>query len=446
MESIRIGSGAGYSGDRLEPALELLERVPLDYMAFECLAERTIALAQTEKRHDPSKGYNPLLDYRMERVLPVAHRKGVKILTNMGAANPEGALRRVTEIARGQRLKGLKIAAVVGDDVRYLLDAHPELKLLETGASVASLGDRIISANAYLGAGPMLTALNEGAQVVLTGRVADPSLFLAPMMHAFGWDAEDFQKMGRGTLIGHLLECAAQVSGGYFAEPGLKEVPELHRVGFPYVEVDAEGQGVISKAPGTGGLVSVATCTEQLLYEIHDPAAYLTPDCTADFSGVQFNQLGPDQVAFSGAGGRPATDTYKVSVGYKNGFLGVGEMSYGGPGCEARARLAAEIVRKRLASLELKVADLRAELIGVNAISPLETPDRPESLEVRLRVAGRVQTREAAMQIGREVETLYTNGPAAGGGATRAVREVISVASVLLPKTDVRPKLLFEEI
>ena len=446
MNSIKIGSGAGYSGDRLEPALELLERVPLDYMAFECLAERTIALAQTEKQHDPTRGFDPLLEYRMERVLPVAHKKGVRILTNMGAANPEGALRQVTAMARSQRLKGLKIAAVVGDDVRHLLESHPELKLLETGAPVASLGDRIISANAYLGAAPLVEALNRGAQVILTGRVADPSLFLAPMIHAFGWDLEDCQKMGQGTLIGHLLECAAQVCGGYFAEPGKKEVPDLHRLGFPYAEVDASGRGFISKAPDTGGLVSVATCTEQLLYEIHNPSAYLTPDCTADFSRVTFRQEGADKVSFNGAGGRPATDTYKVSVGYRNGYLGVGEMSYGGPGCEDRARLAAEIVRKRLAAQNMDIADLRTELIGVNAISPLEGVGRPEVPEVRLRVAGRVQSRAEALQIGQEVETLYTNGPAAGGGASRSVREVISVASVLLPKSKVCPKVLLEEI
>ncbi len=444
MKNIRIGSGAGYGGDRIEPALELMKRVSLHYIAFECLAERTIALAQREKLANPAKGYNSLLEHRMRRVLPLAHSQGVRVLTNMGAANPEAALHRVVDLAREQGLKGMRISAVLGDDVQELVRRNPELPQLENGRPIGELADRILSANAYLGSQPMADALSAGAEVILTGRVADPSLFLAPMIYEFGWAAGDFERLGQGTLVGHLLECAGQLCGGYYADPLRKPVPEPWNLGFPFAEVDASGSGYVSKAPGTGGLVNRATCTEQLLYEIHDPSAYLTPDCTADFSQVNFTETGPDQVAFTGAGGRAPTDSYKVSVGYRNGFLGEGQISYGGNGCVARARLAADIVRMRLEALGIKAEDLRLELIGINAINPLAIEERPGAMEVRLRVAGRTAGREQAEALAGEVEALYTNGPAGGGGAVKKVEELISMVSVLVPKSEVRPTLIHQ--
>lgn len=444
MKKIRIGSGAGYGGDRIEPALELMQRASLHYIAFECLAERTIALAQKAKQADPSKGYNALLEHRMRNVLPLVRSKGVRVLTNMGAANPEAALYRTVELARELGLKGMHITAVLGDDVQELVRRNPHLPQLETGHPVGQLADRMVSANAYLGCGPMVSALEAGAAVILTGRVADPSLFLAPMVYEFGWAPDDFDRLGKGTLAGHLLECAGQVCGGYFADPFRKPVPEPWNLGFPFAEVDASGNGYISKAPGTGGLVSRATCTEQLLYEIHNPAAYLTPDCTADFSGVHFSETGPDRVAFSGASGRAATDSYKVSVGYRNGYLGEGQISYGGHGCVARARLAGEIVQRRLEALGVAAEDLRVELIGIDAINPLLVERPFEPAEVRLRVAGRSPGREQAEALAGEVEALYTNGPAGGGGATKKVEELVSVASVLVPKSDVCPTLIHQ--
>jgi hypothetical protein len=287
-------------------------------------------------------------------------------------------------------------------------------------------------------------ALAGGAEVVITGRVADPALFLAPLIHEFGWGMEDWGLLGKGTLVGHLLECAGQVCGGYYADPLRKPVPELWNLGFPFAEVDASGNGFISKAPETGGLVTPATCTEQLLYEIHDPAAYLTPDCTADFSQVSFAAPGQDRVAFSGAGGREATDTYKVSVGYRNGYLGEGQISYGGSGCLARARLAGDIVCRRLQAVGIEAEDFRLELIGLNAINPLPVKGVAEPHEVRLRVAGRMHTREEAEALAREVEALYTNGPAGGGGASKKVEELVSVVSVLLPKTQVQPRVTYQ--
>ena len=284
MRSVRIGSGAGYGGDRLEPALDLIRRGNLDYLIFECLAERTIALAQLEKRHDPSRGYNSLFEYRMTAVLDALRRHPVKIITNMGAANPEAAARKTLELARAAGLLGLKVACVTGDDVLSRLS--PELTIWESGQPLSTLGNDIISANAYLGCDGILEALNAGADIVITGRVADPALVLGPLRHAFGWAADDYDRLGKGILAGHLLECAGQVTGGYFADPGVKDVPELWNLGFPIAEVGEDGSLVITKLPGTGGLVSEATCQEQILYEIQDPTSYFTPDCTADFSGV----------------------------------------------------------------------------------------------------------------------------------------------------------------
>lgn len=442
---LRIGSGAGYAGDRLEPALELLRGGNLDYIGFECLAERTIALAQRERIRNPERGYNPLLEYRFEQVLPLAREKGTRILTNMGAANPDAALEITAGLAGKLGLTGMKLAAVTGDDVLEVIRDQPELPLLESGEPLSAILDRVISANAYLGSSPLVESLRAGAHVVLTGRVADPSLFLAPMIHEFGWSPEEYTKLGRGTLVGHLLECAAQVSGGYFADPGRKDVPDLWNIGFPLAEVDSGGNGVITKVAGTGGLVTTATVTEQLLYEIHDPGRYLTPDCTADFSGVVLTSEAPDRVRFDSASGNAPSDSYKVSVGYRNGYLGEGQISYGGPGCVDRARLAGRLVRKWLEGDAAEIADLDIRLIGLDSLGPdtgMQVPDPPE---VRLRVSGRSDSQAIARRIGNEVEALYTNGPAGGGGAMRKVEELISVKSVLLNKSQVRPKINYIE-
>lgn len=438
MKKIRIGSGAGYAGDRIEPALKLLEKGNLDYICFECLAERTIALAQKEKKYDPKKGYNHLFEERMEAILPLLHTSKTKVITNMGAANPIQAMMVTKEIAQKKGIKGLKIAAVLGDDVLDLIKEFQENKILETGESIKKLENRIISANAYLGASGIIEALKQGADIVITGRTADPSLFVAPMVHEFGWSLEDFEKLGKGTMVGHLLECAGQVSGGYFADLERKTVPDLWNIGFPYVEVDENGDGFISKVEDTGGMISTATCTEQLLYEIHDPAQYLTPDCIADFSRVEFELTGKDQVRFRNAGGKKATGFYKVSVGYTNGFIGEGQISYGGADCIARAQLAADIVKRRLEKMEF--SDLKFDLIGLNSITPFYR-DNQDLQEVRLRVCGKADSLERAKKIGQEVESLYTNGPYGGGGVSQHTEEVISVVSVLLPKDQVQTKI-----
>jgi hypothetical protein len=443
---VRIGAGAGYSGDRIEPAVELAESGKLDYLVFECLAERTIALAQQSRRKAPELGYDPLLEARMRAVLPIAARNGVRIISNMGAANPRAAARKTAQIARELGLDGLKIAAVTGDDVLDVVQ-RGHFNFEESGQSVASFNDRIVSANAYLGAAPLVAALAAGADIVLTGRVADPSLFTAPLIHEFGWKMDDWNTLGQATVVGHLLECAGQVTGGYFADPGFKDVPNLARLGFPIGEVSEDGSVIITKVAQAGGRVTEATCKEQLIYEIHDPARYLQPDVVADFTGVRVSEEAPDRVRVTGGRGTPCTDTLKVSVAYTDGYIGEGQISYGGPGAVERGRLALDIVRERLQLTGAQTSELRFDLIGVNALhgESAGTAGGTQPYEVRARVTGRAASAEEALRIGNEVETLYTNGPAGGGGVTRSTREVLAVQSVLLPRVDVDPAFEFVE-
>ncbi|MGB7119574.1 MAG: acyclic terpene utilization AtuA family protein, partial [Bradyrhizobium sp.] len=299
MRTIRIGSGAGYSGDRIEPAIELAEKGEIQYLVFECLGERTVALAQQARLKNPEAGYDPLLEERMRAVLPICAAKGIKIVTNMGAANPLAAARKTAAIARSMGLSSLKVAAIVGDDVLDACKAR-DLPIMEFDGTIGQLGNRLISANAYLGVGPMAEALHGGADVVITGRASDPALFLAPLIHAFGWPTDDWNLLGKGIVAGHLLECAGQVTGGYFADPTFKDVPDLARLGFPIGEVGEDGSLVITKVEGSGGAVTARTCKEQLLYEVHDPARYLQPDVTADFSQVTVEEIGKDRVRISG--------------------------------------------------------------------------------------------------------------------------------------------------
>jgi Acyclic terpene utilisation family protein AtuA len=443
MRTIRIGSGAGYSGDRIEPALELAEKGDIQYLIFECLGERTVALAQQARMKNPDSGFDPLLEERMRAVLPVCAAKGIKIVTNMGAANPVGAARKTAEIARSLGLSRLKIAAVLGDDV---LDAckDGDLPIMEFEGTIKQLGNRLLSANAYLGAEPMAQALGGGADIVITGRASDPALFLAPMIHAFGWAMDDWDLLGQGTVAGHLLECAGQITGGYFADPGYKDIPDLARLGFPIGEVSEDGSLVITKVAGSGGAVTAQTCKEQLLYEVHDPGRYIQPDVVADFSQVKVEEIAADRVRVSGGRGSERTGTLKVSVGYVDGFIGEGQISYAGPGALARGRLALEIVRERLKLTNVAANEWRFELVGVDALHGSEVSTRAnEPYEVRVRVAGRTESLREAVRIGNEVETLYTNGPAAGGGAFKSARDVVAVGSVLLPRELVKPSIRF---
>jgi hypothetical protein len=445
MRSVRIGSGAGFADDRIEPAAELAEYGQLDYLVFECLAERTIALAQRQRLRDPNAGYNEWLDERMDTVLEPCAAAGIKIITNMGAANPLAAAELVAAVARRKHRPGLQIAAVTGDDVLDLVKGS-DLPLLDRPGTIASLGDSIISANAYLGCGAIAAALADGADVVITGRVADPSLYLAPLVHEFGWPLDDWDLMGKGICVGHLLECAGQVTGGYFADPGVKDVPGLARLGFPIAQVAEDGSFSITKVPGSGGRVTVPTCTEQLLYEVHDPAAYVSADAVADFSGARLTQTDHDEVAVTGITGTKRPDALKVSVGYLDGYVGEGEISYAGPNAEARGRLALDLVRERLELTGVPTGETRYELIAVDAVhrgAGGATTQQPR--EVRARVAGHTATLQHARRIGREVSALWLNGPAGGAGATTRASDIVAIASILLPRDQISTNITFVE-
>jgi hypothetical protein len=432
-QRLRIGAGAGFAGDRWEPAVELVERGNIDVIVFECLAERTIARETLARLRGDGPGYSPNLEDRLRAVLPACAAKGIRIVTNMGAAAPLPAAHAACAVAAELDVRDFSCAVLIGDDVRDQLTVRPELTLLESGEPLETILPRMASANAYLGANAVAEAMASGALVVMTGRVADPSLFVGPMLQAFGWSYDDYEKLAQATAAGHLLECAGQVTGGYFADPGVKDVPALAQLGFPFADVTAAGDVTIGKILNAGGRVDIATCSEQLLYEIDDPAAYITPDCVLDMSAISLAEVAPDRIQLSGARATPRTPSYKVSVGYFDGYLGEGQLSYGGPGAVARAHLAGDIVKERLSIRGFSFDDLRIDLIGLDSLHG-PGKGRPEPYEVRLRVAGRSESRAAAEAVGWEVAALYTNGPSGGAGDFSSVREILAVQSVLLER------------
>jgi hypothetical protein len=450
MRTIRIGSGAGYAGDRIEPAVELMEKGNLNYIIFECLAERTIALGQKEKLKDATKGYNSFLEYRMNHILPLLKDKNIKVITNMGAANVKAAADKTLEIANQLGVKGIKIAYVTGDDISDNLDFYADYKVLETGYQLKEMKANIMSANAYMGCEGITEALKNGADVVITGRVSDPALVIGALVYEFGWDADkDADKMGQAVLAGHLLECAGQVTGGYYADPGYKEVPNLDRLGYPLVEIDASGAFVLSKVEGSGGIITTDTCKEQMIYEIHNPKAYLTPDAIADFSKVKFTQEGNDRVRVENATSHGKPKELKVSIGYEDCYIGEGEISYGGANCLSRARLAEDVVRKRLNLIGAKLEEYRCDYIGYNSLyrDKLSTlPNGETNSEIRLRISGRTKDEWNAAQIANEVEALYTNGPAGGGGVVKRVEQIVSVCSIFVARKDVTATVHYLEV
>ena len=446
LGAIRIGCGAGFSGDRLEPAIVLAEQGNLDYLVLECLAERTIALAQKRKLADPTKGYDPFLERRIEGLLPILVKNNVRLITNMGAANPVAGAEKIVEIASKQGIS-VKVAAVIGDELSDKLvemsnaiskfnNEDFAITLISNHSSLST--SPLISANAYMGVEGILKALQSDAQIIITGRVADPSLFLAPMIHEFGWATDDYNLLGQGTIVGHLLECAGQITGGYFADPITKPVINMDTLGHPFADVFVDGTAIISKVAGTGGVVNLATVKEQLLYEVVNPYAYLTPDVSANFTTVQLEEIAENQVKVWAGTGQAKPSTLKVSVGYQAGFLGEGEISYAGENALARAQLAGETLEKRL---KADFPDLRTDYVGVSAIHRTDFNHQIEPYEVRLRLAANAETAQKAAIIGEEVEALYTNGPAGGGGARKYVTELVGIVSVLVDRKQVSPEV-----
>lgn len=435
---VRIGCGAGFSGDRIEPAVILAEQGALDYLVLECLAERTIALAQKRRAADPTQGYDPLLERRIELLLPVLKKNKVRLITNMGAANPVVAADKIIGIAKKLGIS-IKVAAITGDDV--LEHFTGDEIAMESGKPISFSG-QLLSANAYLGADALLPALQSDAEIIITGRVADPSLFVAPLVHEFGWSLEDSQIIGKATVIGHLLECAGQITGGYFADPIKKPVDNMSTLGHPFADVYADGSCIINKVEGTGGSITLATAKEQLLYEVIDPHAYFTPDVIADFTTVSLRQTAVNLIEVNGGGGHIKPQLLKVSIGYKAGFIGEGEITYAGAHALERAQLAADIIKQRLKD---RFPTLRVDYIGHTSVHPAYLGKDNKPYEIRLRVAGKgLHEREAAI-IGEEVEALYTNGPAGGGGVRKYTNEVIGIVSALIDRNKIHTTVILKE-
>ena len=414
-DPIVIGCGAGFSADRLDPAVDLAASGRVDFLVFECVGERTLAHGHRDRMLNPAAGYNSLLVPRLRALLPACRRTGTRIVTNMGAANPRAAAEAACRVARELGLAGLRIAFIEGDEVSAALT--PDWPLPEIESTVGAVDMRVVGANAYLGTEHLLPAIDSGAEVVIVGRFADPSLFMAPVVHRYGWKLDDWQRLARGTAAGHLLECGMQVTGGYFADPPYKMTPNLAYCGYPMAAVDADGGIVVTKLEQAGGCVTQQTIKEQLVYEVHDPSAYLTPDVIADFSGARLHELGPDRIGVSGIEGRARPDTLKVTVGFDGGYQGEAGISYAGPGAGSRASLAREVLQERIGNLHKARGRLRVDLIGMASLhATAVSPGNQDATDVRVQVTFASPEREQVELVMWEVELLLCCGPAGGGG------------------------------
>ena len=447
----RVACAAGFSGDRLGVAKplvdELLRLGGPSCLIFESLAERTLALAQLERRQNDHLGYEPLLHEMIEPILAECVQGGIPIVGNFGAANPYAAAKRISEIAKAQGIPNLKIAVVQGDDISAL-EWRPTLEAsLSSQDKNTLLTSHLVSANVYLGAREIAEALTVGAQVVVTGRVADPALTVGPLMAYFKKSWEDWDFLGAATMAGHLLECGAQVTGGYFADPGYKDVPNLSHVGFPIAEVDQAGNICITKPINTGGLVNRMTVTEQLLYELNDPAQYLTPDVVADIAHAHIHDEGNNRVQVTGIKGHPKPNTLKANICIDGGWFAEAEISYAGHHAYERAELAANIIRDRLGD-QLK---LRVDFIGCASVFAGDSGEGPsiannDFADIRLRIATSHSDRLVAMQLCREVTALYTCGPAGGGGVRTNLRPRLNTLVGYIPRDSIRTSFaIYEE-
>ncbi|MGI9425569.1 MAG: acyclic terpene utilization AtuA family protein [Hyphomicrobiaceae bacterium] len=435
---IRMGSGAGFSSDRLQPAVDLARHGKLDWLVFETIGERTLAFGHRDRQLNPDRGYNPHLAKRMRMVLRHCRENGTRIMTNMGVANVPAAANIVLDVARELGLDGLKVAIVEGDDVTEKMTDQTTL-FDNNNCTIADVGRPLVGANVYLGTDAMIPAVDSGADVIITGRVADPSLFLAPLSHHYAWQQDDWDTLGRGTLVGHLMECGMQITGGYFADPGRKDVPRLADCGYPIAEVDAKGNATITKLNTAGGAVTMQTVKEQMLYEVHDPASYLTPDVTADFSTTAISETAPSRVHVSNATGRQRPDQLKVTVGFDGGFLGEAGVSYAGPGAADRARLARDILSDLLDRIPGARGTYRIDLIGLNSVHATAHEATADSDDVRVRVAMRTAEREVVDMMLWEVEALLCCGPAGGGGYRGQISPSVITHSTMIERDAVSP-------
>jgi hypothetical protein len=448
MKSIRVGNGQGFWGDNVDAPVELLRGGPIDYIGMDYLAEVTLSIMMRQKLRNPKLGYATDFIGFVRRVLPEIRERNVRIVTNAGGLNPRACRNRIFEVARELGVNGLRIGVVEGDDLlprlKDLIAAGHPLKNMETGEPIERIAGQVMSANAYLGAWPVVEALGQGAHIVLCGRITDTALALAPLIHEFGWGREDWDRLAAGTIAGHIIECGAQCTGGNFSR--WWEVPDLWNVGYPVIEAREDGTFVVTKHEGTGGMVTVDTVAEQLVYEMGDPAGYITPDVTADFTSIRLRQDGRDRVEVSGIQGRPNTPFLKISGSYLAGYKASGQITISGPRAVGKAKLAAEIVWKRLerAGVTFRPEDREEELLGTGACLPGIFPVPEEIPEVVLRLGVRDADSARVERFGKEIAPLVTAGPPGvtgfAGGRPKP-QEIVAYWPALLAREEVESRL-----
>ncbi|HEX8651832.1 MAG TPA: acyclic terpene utilization AtuA family protein [Pyrinomonadaceae bacterium] len=446
---IRIASGQGFWGDQLDAPVRQVEGGPIDYLMLDYLAEVTMSIMQKQRARDPSAGYARDFVPLMRQILPRCVEQNIRVTANAGGVNVRGCADAVREVARELGLSGkLRIGIVAGDDIMDRLDSllarGIELRNMDTGEPLSTVRDRIQSANAYLGAWPMVEALRRGAQVVITGRATDTGLTLAPLIHEFGWTQTDWDKLSAGTIAGHIIECGAQASGGN-CQYDWRNIPDLANVGFPIVEAQPDATFVITKHEGTGGRVNVPAVKEQLLYEMGAPSEYITPDCIADFTTIQLEDAGEDRVRVYGIRGRPATEFLKVSISYSAGYKAVGTLVYSWPDAYDKAQAADRILRARLERLGLRFDQIRTEYVGANAThGALAGDPSPDLAEVQLRVGVRGEDRQAIERFTKEIAPLILTGPpgvTGFAGGRPKVEEIVAYWPALIPKKEIEPRV-----
>lgn len=448
---IRIANGQGFWGDSPEAPVEQVRRGPLDYLTLDYLAEVTMSILQKQKSRDPKAGYARDFVDMIARVLPDLKERHVRVIANAGGVNPMGCRDAILEAARRQDI-AITVATVAGDDILSRLDEFlargVPFKNMETGEPLSSIRDHVQSANVYLGAFPVAEALDRGADIVVTGRVTDTGLALAPMIHEFRWKIDDWDRLAAGTIAGHTVECGAQCTGGN-CQIDWETIPDLYDIGYPIIEAEPDGTFAITKHAGTGGRITVAGIKEQLLYEMGDPKEYITPDCVADFTTIQLEQAGTDRVRFTGIRGKPFTGFYKVSISYSSGYKSIGQLAYGWPDAYKKAKAAEQILRQRLDRLGLRFDAIRVEYLGANALHGIATAEpspelEPHLNEVVLRFGVRSESRSSVERFTREIPPLALNGPpvVSGLGLGRPqVEEIVAYWPALIPKSEITPEV-----
>ncbi|MCA8969264.1 MAG: DUF1446 domain-containing protein [Planctomycetes bacterium] len=450
-DTVLVANGQGFWGDSILGPVRLVREGPLDYLTLDYLAEVTMSILQKQKLRRPETGYATDFVVMLDRLLPEIVEKGVKVIANAGGVNPMACAKACIDIAKKHGISDLAIACIEGDDVLERLDGlmaeGEELRNMDSGEPLSTIRDRISSANVYLGAGPIVDALAQGAQIVVGGRISDPSLVMAPLIHEFGWSMDDWDRLASATVAGHILECGAQCTGGNFAD--WRRIPDLARIGYPVVEAHPDGSFVITKHDGTGGAVDLETVTSQLVYEMGDPKRYIGPDVVADFTTIQLEQVGKDRVRVSGVRGEPATDTFKISISWENGYKAIGQLTVAGPDAIEKARLCANVVFERLAldGVQFAPEQITVELLGTGVCHAGITQMPVDPPEVVLRVGVRGPDAAPLERFGREIVPLVTSGPPGvtgfAGGRPRA-QEVIDYWPALVKKgrIDVRTTVL----